>query len=299
MSSFNKKFLGEFYIIACAVLWGIISLFTLPLNGMGFSSAEITFIRSLFAAVFLGVFILVEDRGLFKISLRHLPFIAFMGIGCFMTVCMLYTLSIEENGSSVAAVLMYTSPVWTVVISRFLFKESVTWLKISVLIGVVGGCAMLSFGGELRLSFKGIAVGLATGLFLALYGICGKIAGQKYQPETVTFYVFLFSALAGFFVAMAWRLPVKIGENPISLAYFVGLAGLSTAAAYLLYSAGLKTVSAGKASMLSTLEIIVATIVGIVAFKVNVGIVGYLGIAITILSLVLLELVDCKKTKEM
>ena len=72
----------------------------------------------------------------------------------------------------------------------------------------------------------------------------------------------------------------------------MGLSVLSTALAYLLYSTGLKTVSAGKASMISTLEIIVATIVGIVVFGVNMGIWGYIGISLTIVSLFFLEISD-------
>ena len=66
--------------------------------------------------------------------------------------------------------------------------------------------------------------------------------------------------------------------NPSSIPYFIGLSVLSTAIAYLFYSIGLKTVSAGKASMLSALEIVVATIVGIVVYSVNAGILGYIGL---------------------
>ena len=255
---------------------------------------EITFIRSLFAALFLGLYVSLKDVKLFRVALKDLLFLAFIGIGCFLTVCIFYTLSIEENGSSVAAMLMYTSPVWTVAVSRFVFKEKITSVKIISLAGVLCGCAMLSFGGELHITVKGLLIGLATGLFLALYGICGKVAGRKYSAETVTFYVFLFAALAGFFISSGWNLPVKVAAHPISLAYFTGLAGLSTAIAYLFYSAGLKTISAGKASMLSTLEIIVATVVGTVVYGKHVGVLGYLGIATTIISLILLEIGDIK-----
>ena len=137
--------------------------------------------RSVISALFLGVFIFIKDKTMFKVSLKDLPFIVFMGVGCFMTVCLLYTISIKENGSSVAAMLMYTSPIWTVIISRFLFNEKITLVKALALIGVLGGCALLSFGGELRLSVKGLLVGLATGVFLALYGVCGKAADKKYS----------------------------------------------------------------------------------------------------------------------
>lgn len=293
-----KFFSGEFCIILCAVLWGCISIFTLPLQEKGFSSIDITFVRSLLSAVVIGLFILIKDKSLFKISLRDIPLMIFLGIGCFMTVCLLYTLSIEENGSSAAAMLMYTSPIWAVVMSRFIFKEKITGIKLISLAGVVGGCAMLSFGGETVLSVKGILIGLTTGVSLALYGIFNKISDKKYSAETTIFYVFLFSTVGSFFISSAWNFPAKVIANPSSIPYFIGLSVLSTAIAYLFYSIGLKTVSAGKASMLSALEIVVATIVGIVVYSINAGILGYIGIAVTLFSLILLEIGDTMHAKK-
>ena len=283
------KFRGEIYIIVCSVLWGCISVFSLPLNSLGFTSGQITFARSLLSALFLGVYILIKDKRLFRVSPKDLFLFAFLGIGCFMTVCMFYTWSIELNGSLLAAMLMYTSPVWAVIMARFMFKEKITLIKIIALFGVVGGCALLSLGGKIDISVKGMLVGLATGLTLACYVVFGKLANKKYSAETTTFYVFLFSALGAAVIAPAWDMPSVIAAKPISLLYLVGLSFFSTALAYLLYSAGLKTVSAGKASMMSTLEIVVAAIVG-VFYHVHISPLGYVGIVITIASLVFLEI---------
>lgn len=285
-------FHGEFLIILTAVLWGVISLFSRPLNDYGFSSAEITFVRSLLSVGFLGVFLLLKDKSCFKVALRDVPLLLFLGVGCFMTVCLLYTLSIEQNGSSVASMLEYTSSIWTVIISRFVFKEKITFVKIISLVGVLSGCAMLSFGGEMRLTVNGLLFGLGTGLTLAFYGVVSKIATRKYASETITFYMFLFSAFGAFFIATAWNVPLKIANEPASIWYFIGLAALSTTLAYILYTTGLKTVSAGKASMLSSIEIIVAAIVGLVVFHDNIGIIGYVGIAVSICSLIFLEMCD-------
>lgn len=288
-------FRGEFLIIAAAALWGVISFFSRPLNDYGFSSAEITFVRSLLSVGFLGVFLLLKDKSLFKVALRDLPLLLFLGAGCFMTVCMLYTLSIEENGSSVASMLEYTSPVWTVIIARFVFKERITFVKVIALAGVLSGCALLSFGGEIRLTVKGLIFGLGTGLALAFYGVVSKVTAKKYSSETITFYMFLFSALGAFFVATAWNVPAKIAFEPASIPYFAGFAALSTALAYILFTTGVKTVSAGKASMLSSIEIIVAAIVGLVVFRDDIGLIGYIGIAVTICSLIFLETCDTNR----
>ena len=286
-----KRFLsGELLIIISAALWGAISLFTRPLNDFGFSSAEITFVRSVLSVVFVGAYLLIKDRRAFGVSLRDLPLLSFLGIGCFMAVILIYTLSIEKNGSSLAVMLEYTAPVWTIAVSALIFKEKITVFKIVALFGVLGGCAMLSFGGETTLSVQGVAIGLLSGVFLALYGIVGKLARKKYSAETITFYMFLFSSVGVLFIAPAWNIPSKIIAAPESILYFVGLSFLSTAVAYVLYSAGIKSVPAGKASMLSTVEILVAAIVGAVIFNDGIGFVGYIGMALTVSSLLFFEL---------
>ena len=297
----NKKapslFSGEFLIITAAALWGIISLFSRPLNEFGFSSAEITFVRSVLSVVFLGIYLLFRNKNYFKISLKDLPLLLFLGIGCFMAVCLLYTLSIEENGSSLAAMLEYTAPIWTVLLSRFIFKEKISVKKIIALVGVLGGCAMLSFDGEVRLSIKGLIFGVGTGIALSLYKIMSKTATKKYPAESITFYMFLFSALGMFFIATSWNIPIKIYKQPQSIYYFLALAFLSTALAYILFAFGVKTVSAGKASMFSTVEILTAAVVGIIAFNERLGFLGYIGIVVTVLSLLFLQLSD-KKIKK-
>lgn len=285
-------FKGEFCIILCAVFWGFISLFSRPLNDMGFSSAEITFVRSVLAVIFLGVFLLIKGKDLFKISPRNLPLLIFLGVGCFMTVCLLYTLSIEKNGSAVAAMLEYTSPIWTVMISRFLFNEKITAVKVISLAGITGGCVLLTVGGNIILTAAGVLIGLLTGLFLSLYGVVSKVACKKYAAETVTFYMFLFSATGAFFAAEGWNVPAKIIADTSCIPSFLGLSALATALAYILYETGLKTVSASKASMISVLEIAVATVVGVVFFNGDAGVWGYAGIAVTVISLIFLETGD-------
>ena len=283
---------GELFIIASATLWGIISCFSRPLNALGFTSAEITFVRSILSVVFLGVFLLIKDRRLFKISPHDIPLMFFLGVVCFMLVCFFYTRSIEENGSSTAAMLEYTSPIWAMILSRIIFKEKATFLKVVALAGVLCGCALLSFGGEMKISGIGLVFGLGTGIFLALYGVVSKLATEKYSVETIVFYMFLFSTLGSFFIAPAWTIPDKIAAGPTSIYYFLGFAALSTTLAYVFYAAGLRTVSAVKASMFSTVEIITAAAVGLIVFNDRIGVLGYVGIVVTVVSLVFLQLID-------
>lgn len=295
-NNFLRKKGGELLILAASVLWGVVSLFTLPLNKRGFSSVQITFVRSIIAAAFIAIYFLIKDVRLFKISLRDIPVLFCTGAVGFFLLLALYAASIEENGSSVGAMFLYTSPLWTVILAALIFKEKITWLKILSLAGLLTGCFLVSFAGEIKISGKGLLYGVLSGLFQSLYTIFGKMSRKRCSAETTAFYTFLFSAAVSLFFAKPKELISLFAANPDSILMFLGLALLITAIAYFLYMAGLKTVPAGKAGMIAIIELVVATVVGVIIFKNKLGITGYIGIVVTIGSLVLLEFGSAKKT---
>jgi len=296
----NKNFLknkgGELLVLFASVLWGVVSLFTLPLNERGFSSVQITFVRSIIATAFIAIYFLIKDVRLFKVSLRDIPVLFCTGAVGFFLLLALYAASIEENGSSVGAMFLYTSPLWTVILASIIFKEKITFLKILSLAGLLAGCFLVSFAGEIKITGKGFLYGALSGVFQSLYTIFGKMSRKRCSAETTAFYTFFFAAAVSVFFAKPSELVSLFKANPDSILLFLGLALLITAIAYFLYMAGLKTVPAGKASMIAIIELVVATIVGVIVFKNKLGVTGYIGIAVTIGSLVLLEFSSAKES---
>ena len=285
-NNFLKNRGGELLVLSAAVLWGAVSLFTLPLNERGFSSVQITFIRSVIAATFIAIYFLIKDVRLFKVSLRDVPVLFCTGAVGFFLLLALYAASIEEN----------TSPLWTVILASMIFKEKITWLKIFSLAGLLTGCFLVSFAGEIKITGKGFLYGVLSGLFQSFYTIFGKMSRKRCSAETTAFYTFLFAAAISVFFAKPDKLISLFAAKPDSILLFLELGVFSTAIAYFLYMAGLKTVPAGKAGMISIIELVVATIVGVIVFKNKLGVTGYIGIAITVCSLILLEVSSEKET---
>ena len=287
----KKRFLGEICIITGALLWGAISLFSIPLAEAGFSSYSVVVMRALLSAAGVAVIILIKDRRLFKIALKDLPLFLGSSLLGFGLLNLCYMASIGQNGSSVAAMLMYTSPVWMVLLSRIIFKEKITAVKIISLVLVMAGCAMTALGGTLKITVFGLFLGLGSGLGFALYGIFGKLAERKYNTLTITFYTFFIVALVLIPFADFSSLFSGISKKPVSLVYFSLASFVSTVAPYLVFTYGLKSVPAGKAGILSVLELVMATVVGLLFYpeKNNLGVVGFMGIAVVIIALVLME----------
>ena len=286
--NFLKKHLGEISVVLATVFWGCISLYSRTMNQNGFTAVQTVAVRAVITSVLLGVLMLIKDRSLFRIRLRDLWMFLGSGICSFLFFNVCYMSSIAENSVSVACVLMYTSPFWILLLSVPLFKERITWQSIVSLTLALGGCVMLCAAGEVKLTQIGLVFGLLSGVGYALYSIFGKLASRRYSTLTITFYTFLFAAVA---ILPFCDLPAlgTLLQQSTNVALSLGIAVTNTIIPYMLYTYGLSKVTAGKASILSISEPVVATLVGTIFFNELLGWQGYLGILLTFAGLIILQ----------
>ena len=108
----NKRNIGPLLIILAGCFWGSMGIFVRRLTDFGFSSVQIVSIRVTLAALFFCILLLIKDRSGFRISLRDIPLFLGLGFGSilFFTVC--YFTAITMMPLSTAAILLYTSPIW-------------------------------------------------------------------------------------------------------------------------------------------------------------------------------------------
>ena len=220
------------------------------------------------AVIFIIVLALRGGKG-FKIAVRNIPLFLGLGLGSvlFFTVC--YFKSIEMLPLSIAAILLYTSPIWVTLMSVLFFKERLTLRRVAALVLAFGGCVLVSGLGGGGLTPLGLLIGLCSGIGYGLYSILGSVALRKYEPLTVTTYAFLFSAAGSWFICRpAEMLSIASSLPPLSFALDVlSIAVVTAVAPYLLYTLGLKNTPASKAAIMATVEPLVATVLGIVVFS--------------------------------
>ena len=234
-----------------------------------------------------------KDRSGFRLSLRDLPLFLGMGLGSilFFTVC--YFTAITMMPLSTAAILLYTSPIWIMLMSALFFREKLTGRKLLALALAFGGCVLVSgISGE-RVSAKGLLIGLGSGVGYGLYSILGTVALRRYSPYTVTTYAFLFAALGAWLICRPAEMIAifAAAEDLTALLLFCCLTGLVTAAVpFLSYTLGLRTVEAGRAGILAAVEPMVATIFGILFFSESLTALSGLGILLILTAVVLLNL---------
>lgn len=286
--------IGILLIILAACFWGSMGIFVRKLGEYGFSSIQIVSIRITIAALVFCIILLIKDRTGFRISPMDIPLFLGLGLGSilFFTVC--YFSAIAIMSLSTAAILLYTSPIWIMLMSMLFFHEKMNSRKLVALVLAFTGCVLVSGISGDGMTVTGILLGLGAGFGYGLYSILGTIALRKYSPYTVTTYTFVVAAIGSWIICQPVDLisKFKAAGSPSGLLLFCILTAILTAVIpFLFYTLGLRTVEAGRAGILATIEPLVATVIGMICFSEPVTILSGAGIVLILAAVVIL---NCK-----
>jgi len=224
-------------------------------------------------------------------SLRDLPLCAALGLAmAAYQVC--YFRAVTLVGVAAAALLAICSaPLLIAVLAAALLGERLTSLVRLSLGMAVAGTALLVVGprgldqvtGHFGL---GALLALGAGVSYAVYAVAAKGLLARVTPLAVAAITF---ALAAVFLApalLAEEAPARALAAGWPLFLYLGVG--PTAVAYALFTAGLTRVPATAAGIVSLLEPLTATTLGLVVFGERLGAVGAAGALLLLLALALL-----------
>ena len=297
---YRSNFFAPLCVIFAGIFWGIIGLFSNPLNSLGLDSIQITQLRCLVSALSLIIITSVKDPKLFRVKLKDIWM--FIGTGIisivFFNIC--YFISIQESTLSVACTLLYTGPCFVMIISCILFHEKFTVKKGISLCIAIFGCAfvtgLIGSSEGIHITPYAFAVGIGSGFGYGLYSIFGRIALKKYNWLTVITYTFSFASPSLLPVSRFAEIAETVSLNPSALICILFLGLLSTLTPFLLYTKGLEHMETGKASMFTFVEPMFATIISIAVFHESFTPGHAIGMTAIILSITMLN-VTFRKNK--
>lgn len=289
----NTRGLGQGLILLAGCFWGSMGLFVRALGAYGFRSIQIVSIRVTLAALVFCLVLLWRDPAGFRIARRDIPLFFALGFGSilFFTVC--YFTAISMMSLSTAAILLYTSPIWIMLLSAVFFRERLNGSKLLALAMAFGGCVLVSGVSGGGTTLPGLLIGLGSGLGYGLYSILGTVALRRYSPYTVTAYTFLCAAVGSWLICDPADLAAKAAgaASVPRLLLLCALTALTTAVIpFLAYTLGLRRVEASRAGILATVEPVVATLFGMAVFSEPLTLSTALGILLVLGAVVLLSL---------
>ena len=258
------------YIIAltATLLWSFTGIIISYLNrAYALPSFVLAFWRDLFVAFGVAVGRLVFNRPRLHLDRAHWGFMAAYGFVLAVFNSM-WTFSVQYNGAAVATVLAFSSPAMTAILSRIVFKEKFSRIKIVSILLSLAGIVFVSGAYDpsvWNLNPLGIIFGLLTGLLFAVYNLQGKSASDRaIDSWTALLYSFLWAMVFLLFFNLGNDLFIT-GKAPFAdmmwlgdsiagwgILFFLGVA--PTLGGFGLYTLSIRYLSPTTANLIATLE---------------------------------------------
>lgn len=258
---------GYFIALVATVLWSTTGVLISYLSKhYQLPSLVLAFWRDLFVSFGMLVGLLIFSRSRFFLEKSQWSFMVFYGLTLAIFNSM-WTFSVQYNGAAVATVLAFSSPAMTAILSRIIFKENFSLVKIISIVLSLTGTILVSGAidpSAWKLNPAGIIFGLLTGLMFAIYNLEGKHASDKsidswtallYSFFAAAFFLFFFNVGANTFAGKFALADLNWLGNSISgwgLLCFLGVA--PTLGGFGLYTMSLRYLPPTVANLIATLE---------------------------------------------
>jgi drug/metabolite transporter (DMT)-like permease len=270
----DRTRLGYAMVATAATLFAINGSVSKVVLDSGLSSLELAQIRATCAALGLLAFLLAFSRASLRVGRRELAFLAAFGIVGVALVQWLYFVAIHNLPVGVALLIEFTAPLFVALFARFVYKEHVRRrIWVSVALCLTGLALVVELWSGVAFSTVGVTAAFGGALALTAYLLMAERERRHRDAASLSFYGFLFAALLWAVVQPLWRFPWGVLNDRVSLqgnlsqytapvwvlVTFIVLIG--TMITFSLLTGSLKHISATRASIVATLEPVVATVI--------------------------------------
>ncbi|SES18765.1 DMT family transporter [Salipaludibacillus aurantiacus] len=274
------KYTGISLVILAAIFWGISGGIGDILMDKGWDPLVISLYRGAVGFICFFTWFLLRFREYWTYSPRLFMWSVLAGVGVAGNFTFYY-LSIEASSVAVAATLMYTAPVFVLLISFFLRIERSSWFKWGCIFGVLMGIILLTGAynpEEISVSLAGAAAGLSAGLFYALFIFGFKKSSTIGKPQTTLTIAFLSFCVILIFLADKKEAASVMTSSDLGWFILLGLVGAGIS--FIFYVIGIRRTTPTTASMVAMVEPVTASLFGILLLGNQLDMIQFLGMGI-------------------
>ncbi|PYZ96373.1 EamA family transporter [Alteribacter lacisalsi] len=283
------KYSGVGLVMLAAIFWGISGGIGDILMSNGWDPIVISFYRGAIGFVCFLVWFLFRFRQNLTFSPRLYLWSLLAGIGVAGNFS-LYFLGIQAASVAVAATLMYTAPVFVLLISFILRMERSTWFKWGCIAGVLVGIILLTGAyntDEVSVSMLGVAAGLGAGLCYALFIFGFKNASSIGRPQpTLVIAFFAFSVIL-FLIMDKNEAAEVVMSNDIGWLLLLGTLGAGIS--FIFYVIGMRKTAPTTASMVAMVEPVTASLFAVLLLGDHLNFVQLLGMVLILMTVTVLS----------
>lgn len=281
-----SQFVGFIYVLLAGIGFGFLGIFARLAYQRGLNVGDILVWRFVLASVILWVSLLIYKPSLVRISLRQ--FFISVGLGSlgYAVFSTLYFMSIRGISVSLAALLLFTFPIFVNIGAHFFLNEKLKRLQVISLLLACAGIGILVWGPLFVDSIRFVFYALGAAVAYAIYVLVSGRYQRGVQPITSSLYV-ITSAAVTLFLFHTPSVAKMYGFGFDEFFIIFGLATLCTVGPLTFFLSGLQRLSSSKASIVVMIEPVVAAIAGWVVLQERLSSLQMAGAALVIVALVL------------
>ncbi len=276
---------GYLCVLAAGILWGIQWPVSRLCQAEGVPPLEVAFWRALIG----GACFFLHALATRNVAARRRDMLLFCLFGVYAVGMQfaIIQIAIRESGAALSAVLLYSAPAWVAMLSRFLFKEPLSRVKLLALGIAMAGVAMICLSGGSMAgkspSILGIGLGLLSAVVYATIFIFFVAWKERYSTATIYAYMLLAGAAALFpFIE------VSLGKSGMAWGGLAIMGVLTCYGAFYTYGQSLRSLSPVKVAVLCNLEPVVGAFLSWLWWNETFPPIGWAGSVLVIAAIVLL-----------
>lgn len=202
-----------------------------------------------------------------------------------------YFKAIELSNAGVATVLQYLSPAMILVYRCVKDRKKPTAAEAVSILLAVGGTFLIATGGDLgslAISLPALLWGLAAGVFLVCYSLIPVPLVKDYSTPTVLGWGMLIGGLALLPAFRPWQ--ISPSASPSLFGALGGIIIFGTVLAYSFYLEGIRRIGATRASVISSIEPVSATVISALWLGTGFTFADIIGFAMIIATIFIISL---------
>lgn len=282
----KNSLLGFSLVILAGMGFGFLGIFGKLAFQSGMSVGELLTSRFILATVILWTLLLCFKRSLVVLPLKQIIVSSLLGVFGYAVFSTLYFKSIQGLSVSLAAILLFTFPIFVNIGAYFLFKQKFTRGQVLGLILSFIGIVILLWSPVVLNSVESVIYALLAAITYAIYVLASGHYQKDVHAMSSSLYVITSAAVAlCAFHQPSFNSILNFNFNQVS--YVLGLSIICTIFPLTFFLMGIQKLDSSKASIFVTAEPIVAALAGWVILGETISFYQMIGALLVLASFML------------
>jgi drug/metabolite transporter (DMT)-like permease len=291
-----QRFTGFICVVLAGIGFGFLGIFGRLAFNSGMDVGQLLAFRFSLAAALLFIGLIIFKRSLIQLKPRQIIISSGLGVFGYAVFATLYFKSIQGLSVSLAALLLFTFPLFVNLGSHFILKEKMSKKQFLSLLVACCGISILLWGPVFFDSLVSIFYAISAAIVYSVYVLVSGKYQQGVHPLSSSLYVILSAALA-LLIFHQINLSDFLNLNQNQVLYVLGLSVICTILPITLFLIGLQHLPSSKASIIVMIEPVVAALAAWILLAEKLKPFQYFGMALVLGSLIVNSKSESKSVK--